>query len=84
MKTAREIVKEWRPGCSSLAWTLRIPAGTPVEIESEGSGFDSCGIAALPSMLIDAASRVVAERPGSLFKHDATHYFVWANLEDCE
>jgi hypothetical protein len=77
MKTKRELVAEWQ------GWTLTIPAGTPVEKIANNASADSCPIVARPSFLAPDL-RTQAERPHSLFKHDAKYRYVWVSAEDCE
>lgn len=75
MKTKRELIVSWK------GWALTIPAGTAVDTGQGGHG--SYAIAARPAFLAESL-RPIATPIRSMFNHDATHYWVWVDVKDCE
>jgi hypothetical protein len=74
-KTSREVKTTFRN-----FWNLVIPAGTACYYIAQG-GFH---LAATPTYLADPALREQAEKPESLFKHDASYYWLWLSPDDVE
>lgn len=81
MRTKRELIKEWK------GWTLTIPRGTPVETDAAGDRgarvpLNGYAIAVVPSFVPERMRSLTG--PRSIFAHDARHYWLWIDKEECE
>lgn len=61
-------------------WDLLIPKGTACYYTAQG-GFHTM---AKPAFLESPQMRAQADAPGSMFKHDAEHFWIWLSPDDVE